>query len=109
MEQPKTEPVARVPSESPSLSNPEDADVRRNESGVVGEPADQGVEDAKSAEGESKRTVRGGNEPFEMWEREEMEKLLMQLRGHLGMQRHRTKRVNRLKVTSHLSKPIFGG
>ena len=33
--------------------------------------------------GEEKRTPSKGNEPFEKWERDEMEKLLGELRGHL--------------------------
>ena len=33
--------------------------------------------------GEVKRTPSRGHEPFEKWERDEMEKLLGELRGHL--------------------------
>jgi len=35
-------------------------------------------------ERERKKSVRPDQEPFEAWEREEMEKLLGELRGHLG-------------------------
>ena len=38
----------------------------------------------KEKEKEKKKPAGPGQEPFEAWEREEMEKLLGELRGHLG-------------------------
>ena len=38
----------------------------------------------KEKEKEKKKPIRPDQEPFEAWEREEMEKLLGELRGHLG-------------------------
>lgn len=38
----------------------------------------------KEKEKERKKSIRPDQEPFEAWEREEMEKLLGELRGHLG-------------------------
>lgn len=38
----------------------------------------------KEKEKERKKSMRPDQEPFEAWEREEMEKLLGELRGHLG-------------------------
>jgi len=38
----------------------------------------------KEREKEKKKSLRPDQEPFETWEREEMEKLLGELRGHLG-------------------------
>lgn len=41
----------------------------------------------KEKEKEKKKPAKPVQEPFEAWEREEMEKLLGELRGHLGEQR----------------------
>ena len=38
----------------------------------------------KEKEKEKKKPAKPDQEPFEAWEREEMEKLLGELRGHLG-------------------------
>jgi hypothetical protein len=38
----------------------------------------------KEKEKEKRKTAKPVQEPFEAWEREEMEKLLEELRGHLG-------------------------
>ena len=38
-----------------------------------------------ASEDKARRAHRPGTEPFERWERDEMEKLLGQLCGHLGM------------------------
>jgi len=38
----------------------------------------------KEKEKDKKKPIRPDQEPFEAWEREEMEKLLGELRGHLG-------------------------
>lgn len=66
----------------------------------------------KDKEKERKKSMRPDQEPFEAWEREEMEKLLGELRGHLG---ERFPTSNLLTCdhptnisTSHISNTILG-
>ena len=52
-----------------------------------------------------------GSEPFEKWERDEMEKLLLQLNGRLGMYRCSDPLDNEIYSAHHscLSKSLSGG
>ena len=43
-----------------------------------------GASDSETTEGDHMRRPSRADEPFEKWEREEMEALLHKLRGHLG-------------------------
>jgi phospholipase D1/2 len=90
-EQTSSDPVASVPSETADAEAPghdttyeteePHEDPERGDRSAVGrEPSSS--EPADNAQG--RRPARG-DEPFEKWEREEMEKLLDQLCGHLGM------------------------
>ncbi|KAG6841711.1 hypothetical protein C0991_007983 [Blastosporella zonata] len=91
------EPVARVPSEAGDEGATEEKENITVEaaSDHGARPSKEGVEDpsastsaahsATHSEKEPKpRRPTKGTEPFEKWEREEMEKLLGQTNGHLG-------------------------
>lgn len=49
-------------------------------------PSTTNISGDKEREKEKKKPAKPVQEPFEAWEREEMEKLLGELRGHLGEQ-----------------------
>ncbi|KAF9267545.1 phospholipase D [Marasmius fiardii PR-910] len=77
------EAVARVPSETGDENAPADSDKIEAEGRGDTEGEHKG-EDGPSSEKETKIRRSGkGVEPFEKWERDEMEKLLHQLNGHL--------------------------
>lgn len=97
------EAVARVPSEAGDEQAPEPLKSKENfEQTLNGEKpkgdSDCGKENLdqrpsignntcdKEKEKEKKKSAKPVQEPFEAWEREEMEKLLGELRGHLGEQ-----------------------
>jgi phospholipase D1/2 len=90
------EPVARVPSEhanDDSLGPQATNDAAGKESGEHGrERSDHRIDGQASFNGPGtpnkdagERKPARGLEPFEMWEKEEMEQLLGELCGHLGM------------------------
>lgn len=67
----------------------------------------------KEKEKEKKKPTKPDQEPFEAWEREEMEKLLGELRGHLGERFFSISRVHDVRYLtsiyrSHISHKIFG-
>jgi phospholipase D1/2 len=55
---------------------------------AIGEMANADHSAADGGASRPKQTRVTGTEPFEKWEREEMEKLLGELRGHLGQETH---------------------
>jgi phospholipase D1/2 len=60
---------------------------------------------------EKRKTARNtGPEPFEKWERDEMEKLLGQLNGHLGLWRHISSNPDNADPTTHsaILEPVPG-
>lgn len=68
---------------------------------------------AGDKEKEKKKPIRPDQEPFEAWEREEMEKLLGELRGHLGegfsvSNLHMCDRLPDTSI-SHIPNAILGG
>jgi phospholipase D1/2 len=87
------EPVARVPSEHANDDTQPAHDAAGKESGEHGrECSDYHIDGQASFNGPGtpnkdagERKPARGLEPFEMWEKEEMEQLLGELRGHLGM------------------------
>ncbi|KAG5646538.1 hypothetical protein DXG03_003305 [Asterophora parasitica] len=89
------EAVARVPSEigDDTAHTEEKEESREAGSDEYTRPSKDSTEDATSnthfsTEKEPKaRKHAKGTEPFEKWERDEMEKLLGQVNGHLGMNR----------------------
>ncbi|KAF8908954.1 hypothetical protein CPB84DRAFT_1813208 [Gymnopilus junonius] len=93
------EPVARVPSEtSYGDENTQEYDATDLASQTTKEETDDapttpsygGVTPSSSNEGSSKqRRHARGSDPFEKWERDEMEKLLEQLNGQLVVYPHR--------------------
>jgi phospholipase D1/2 len=102
-EEENAEPVARMASETGDADAPghntvaetedpqEETDIGdkavvtdRPES-MRTERAENGTIPPSTSDGDAaKRRPAQGNEPFEKWEREEMGKLLEQVRGHLG-------------------------
>ena len=89
-EQTTSDPVASVPSEAgDSLAPGHDTvaeteepheDVEKGDRSAVGRDAPR----SEPSENPQARRPARGDEPFEKWEREEMEKLLEELCGHLG-------------------------
>ncbi|THV05210.1 phospholipase D [Dendrothele bispora CBS 962.96] len=82
------EAVARVPSETGDESVPLEgkeaqADEQQSASKEGGEEAEQHLGNSASEKDPKTRRPAKGIEPFEKWEREEMEKLLSELNGHL--------------------------
>ena len=84
----KPEPVTRLPSEmgagslnEESLDPSTEAQSRSpsQENTVV-----DATENSERASGMKARQPSKASEPFEQWERDEMERLLTQLNGHLG-------------------------
>lgn len=97
------EAVARVPSEAGDEQAPDPPKSTENLDGSSSSEKPKGDSDCgkenldhrpstaniagdKEKEKEKKKPVKPVQEPFEAWEREEMEKLLGELRGHLGEQ-----------------------
>ena len=97
------EVVARVPSEAGDEQAPEPPKSTDNLEQTSGSEKARGDSDCgkenldhrpsianiagdKEKEKEKKKSAKPVQEPFEAWEREEMEKLLGELRGHLGEQ-----------------------
>lgn len=93
--------VGRVPSEPGDEQAPEPSKSAENlEQALGGErlkgdsdcgkehldrrPSTANMAGDKEKEKEKKKSTKPDQEPFEGWEREEMEKLLGELRGHLG-------------------------
>lgn len=67
-------------------SRPDDATVASEAASGKCQDVAQDLSSTAAPEPDAqKRKAARGNEPFEKWEREEMEKLLGELRGHLGM------------------------
>jgi phospholipase D1/2 len=90
-----TEPIARVPSEHVGESSQGTQATPVATGNELGEPVqesyDHRVDGQSSSNGTGtpnkdagERKPARGLEPFEAWEREEMEQLLSELRGHLG-------------------------
>lgn len=82
-------PIGRVPSETgdeSALPGPKLYDV----DDASGGSKDRGdcVNEKTSAQNERPQPSRNGKQPFEPWEREEMEKLLREVNGHLGQSNH---------------------
>lgn len=88
-------PLARIPSEArdedaPGQKSVIEADQKANPPSTGDEPAGKGPNASTDAgvgsgEGDTKaRKPARADEPFERWERDEMEKLLGELCGHLG-------------------------
>jgi phospholipase D1/2 len=88
------DPVVRVPSETtgedtPSQTLPTDDATVASEAAagktqdVPQDPSSTGTPNGAEPDAQRRKAARG-NESFETWEREEMEKLLGELRGHLG-------------------------
>ncbi|TCD69038.1 Phospholipase D1 [Steccherinum ochraceum] len=93
------EPVARVPSEAGDVGAPAEAPTEDNDSSGTEKPARKSKDFAAEEQGESsaphstqngsasqekgKKPANRGVEPFDQAEREAMEKLLEELRGHL--------------------------
>jgi hypothetical protein len=95
------EAVGRVPSEAGDEQAPEPHKSREHLEGVPTGEKPKGDSDSekenlnhrpsttnmaceKEKEKEKKKPIKPDQEPFEAWERDEMEKLLGELRGHLG-------------------------
>lgn len=86
------EAVARVPSEAGDEGAPQEDNPELSEDET--RPSKEGVDDptastANTSTGNSEKDPKArrptkGTEPFEKWERDEMEKLLGQTNGHLG-------------------------
>lgn len=89
-EQATSDPIASVPSETGDALAPghdtvaeteePHEDVEKGDRSAVGRDAPK----SEPSENPQARRPARGDEPFEKWEREEMEKLLEQLCGHLG-------------------------
>jgi hypothetical protein len=125
-EQANSEPVAHVPSETADADAAgHDTVTEREEAQEETQAGDKGAVDRDrrnespseagtahdGADTETKRIPTRGDEPFEKWEREEMEKLLGQVRGHLGESIRpsaRARRELRARV-SHLSHEVPRG
>jgi phospholipase D1/2 len=87
------DPVVRVPSETTGEDTPsqtddatvasEAANEKCQDVAHVGDSLSTATPNAAEPDAQRRKAARG-NEPFEKWEREEMEKLLGELQGHLG-------------------------
>lgn len=88
-----SDPVGRVPSEAgdegapgqetDNAEGPGEVENRRSKEGGTDEASETPL-NASTSDKDNKRKPARGTEPFEKWEREEMEKLLGELCGHLG-------------------------
>lgn len=116
------DPVARIPSESgdegaahesqpaDSLDMKSELSKEGGEDGLETPLHNSSIATTQNEELHSHQWSFKGSEPFEKWEREEMEKLLLQLNGQLGMYRwsdYLDVEVN--SDRSHISKSLFGG